>query len=298
MEYKDYYSILGVSKSADKDEIKRAYRKLARKYHPDVSTETNAEEKFKEAKEAYEVLSDPEKRQAYDTLGPNWKQGQDFSPPPGWEQAAGGFNRGGHSHANPEDFSDFFSELFGGRGFGSHGRGFQSQGQDAHVKITIPLTDAYHGATRQINLQMGRETKSLNVKIPAGVTEGQQIRLSGQGQPGVGGGASGDLYLEVHFEKEAQFHAEGKDIYTTVSIMPWDAALGGKISVPTLSGKVEMSIPAGSQSGAKLRLKGKGLPGKIIGDQYVVLKVMVPPANTAEKKALYEQMKMIMGAQS
>ncbi len=304
MEFKDYYQTLGVSKNAKKDEIKRAYRKLARKYHPDVSQEANAEEKFKEVKEAYEVLNDPEKRKAYDTLGPNWKNGQDFTPPPGWEQQqTGGFHHG-FTSGNQQDFSDFFEELFGQqRGGGFHhqssGRGFKSKGQDAHVKVLISLEDAFSGATRQIALQMPEVTaqgqivnkpKTLNVKIPKGIMQGQQIRLTGQGGPGLGGGPNGDLYLEVEFQDHPQFSIEGKDIYATVPIAPWEAALGAKISAPTLNGKVNLTVPANSQSGKKLRLKGKGLPAKTAGDQYVVLQVVVPPADTEAKRKLYKQM--------
>ena len=304
MEFKDYYKVLSVEKSATKDEIKRAFRRLARKYHPDVSKEKDAEEKFKEVKEAYEVLTDPEKRKAYDNLGADWRHGQDFTPPPGWEQSAGGFYTNNFNQGGAEGFSDFFSELFGGRGGfhsqrGGRAHGFQSKGQDASVKILIGLEDAYHGATRQINLQIPEmdqhgqvinKTKSLRVKIPQGVTQGQQIRLPGQGNPGMGGGPAGDLYLEIEFQDHPLYSVKNKDIYVNIPITPWEAALGATIKAPTLGGDVDVKIPTGSQSGKKLRLKGKGLPAKESGDQYIVLQIVVPQADTEAKRKLYETM--------
>jgi curved DNA-binding protein len=305
MEYKDYYKILGVSRTASEDEIKKAYRKLARKYHPDVSKEPNAEERFKETSEAYEVLRDPEKRRAYDQLGSEWQSGQEFRPPPNWEREFH-FGHGGLGG----DFSDFFESLFG-RGFGGFGgagagrrgfqqqRGFQQRGQDEHARIEITLEEAYHGGSRTLQLQVpevdaaGRaitRTKSLNVKIPAGVTEGQKIRLSGQGAPGIGGGPGGDLYLEVSIKPHPLYQLSGKDITLELPIAPWEAALGARVQVPTLGGRVTLNIPAGSQSGQRLRLHGRGLPGRPAGDQYVVLKIVNPPAESETAREVFRRM--------
>ena len=327
MEFKDYYKVLGVERSASADEIKRAYRKLARKYHPDINKEAGAEDKFKEVSEAYEVLSDAEKRKAYDQFGANWKEGQNFRPPPGWEEqygfggahpgggqaGAGGFGSGGFG-GNASDFSDFFETLFGkaGRarggaggfsGFSSRGGGggIRMKGEDVHARVTIDLADAYNGAQRAISLRIpeqdasGRVTyreKTLNVRIPKGVKEGQHIRLKGQGGPGIGGGPAGDLLMEIHFRPDTRFKAEGRDVYLDLPAAPWEAALGAKVKVPMPGGgTLEVKIPAGSQCGRKLRLKGKGIPGKIPGDFYVVIQVVLPPADTGKAKELYEQMK-------
>ncbi len=312
MEYKDYYKILAVERSASQDEIKRSYRKLARKYHPDVSKEANAEERFKELGEAYEVLKDPQKRAAYDRLGSSWQSGQDFRPPPGWDSgfefSGGGFTgaRGGGAG----DFSDFFENLFGaGSPFGGGGfrqrtggprGGFHGvRGEDHHAKVTIGLEDAFQGGEKLIHLEspevdnQGRvitTTRSLRVRIPEGVTEGRQIRLARQGSPGMAGGEPGDLYLEVEFEPHPLYRIEGKDIYINLPITPWEAALGAKVRVPTLGGRVGMSIPEGSRSGQKLRLRGRGLPGKPAGNQFVVLQIMTPPADTEAKRKFYEEM--------
>jgi curved DNA-binding protein len=297
MEFKDYYKTLGLKRDATADDIKRAYRKLARKYHPDVSKEPDAEARFKEINEANEVLKDPEKRKAYDQFGANWKEGQDFRPPPGWQQhgfgAGGGFAGGG-------DFSDFFETLFGqGRAGGGQRGGFRARGEDQLARISISLEDAFQGATHPINLNMPEQgpdgrvvssARTLNVRIPKGVTEGQRIRLAGQGSPGFGGGPAGDLYLEVGFQPHPHFHAEQRDIFLDLPITPWEAALGRTVTVPTLGGSVELRIPAGSQSGRKLRLKGRGLPGSSPGDQYVVLKIVTPAAHTDEARAFYERM--------
>ena len=305
MEFQDYYKLLGVSRNASDAEIKKAYRKLARKYHPDVSKEADAEEKFKQVKEAYEVLKDPEKRQAYDQFGQNWKQGQQFNPPPGWDaQGASGFAGGGFTGADAGDFSDFFENMFGGgagfrQGGFSGGRSFKTRGEDLHSKVTVNLEDAYHGTTRSIRLQVPEVTaqghiqhklKTLNVKIPKGVTAGQQIRLSGQGGAGQGGGKNGDLYLEVEFAKHPHFTVEDKNIYLHLPLAPWEAALGEKVTVPLISGKVDLKIPAGSESGKKMRLKGKGIPAKVPGDFYVILEIVTPKAETAAQKDLYANM--------
>ncbi len=310
MEFEDYYEVMGVKRDATQDEIKRAYRKLARKYHPDVSKEADAEEKFKRLGEAYEVLKDPEKRAAYDQLGKNWKAGQDFNPPPDWdagfEFSGGGFTgAGGAGGADTQAYSDFFESLFGQRsgGFSSAGasqRGFHMRGQDHHAKVLIDLEDAYHGATRNITLQVpevdasGHVTtrkRTLKVRIPKGVKQGQQIRLAGQGAPGMGQGGSGDLYLEIEFKPHPFYRVEGRDVYLELPVAPWEAALGGKVKVPTPAGKLDLTIPAGSGSGKKMRLKGKGIPGKKPGDFYVQLKIVLPPSDSEKARALYEKMK-------
>lgn len=302
MEYKDYYKTLGVNRDASADEIKRAYRKLARKYHPDVSKEENAEDKFKEVQEAYEVLQDPEKRKAYDSFGSDWQSGQDFRPPPGWEQ------QGFEQHFSDADFdvggfSDFFESLFGrggGPGRGRRSTHFRASGQDQYARIRISLEDAYHGATRSITLtvpetdaqgQVRQKQRELKVRIPAGVQAGQSIRLKGQGSSGIGGGKAGDLLLEVEYEPHPFFEVRKRDVYLDLPVAPWEAALGGKVTVPTLGGKVNLNIPANSQAGKQLRLKGRGLPGKPAGDQIVRLKIVTPPAKTEEQRKLYEQMR-------
>jgi curved DNA-binding protein len=311
MDYKDYYQIMGVERSSTQDEIKRAYRKLARKFHPDVSKEAKAEDKFKELQEAYEVLKDPEKRAAYDQLGARWKQGQDFRPPPDWGQ---GFERS--THFGGEDaagYSDFFSSLFGERSpFGASGqsgaggrggaRGFAASGQDHVARIEVTLEDAYRGGQQTIELKSPElaadghvvvKPRTLRVTIPAGVIEGQQIRLTGQGSPSMSGGRAGDLYLEVTFATHPHFTAQGRDITLTLPIAPWEAALGETVNVPTLGGSVDMRIPAGARAGQKMRLKGRGLPGPggTAGDQFIVLKIVTPPADTPRAREVYEQMK-------
>ena len=309
MDYKDYYQIMGVARGASQEEIKRAYRKLARKFHPDVSKEPNAEERFKELQEAYEVLKDPEKRAAYDQLGARWKAGQEFRPPPDWGrdfEFSGGF-AGGRDEA---DFSDFFASLFGaGSPFGRAGRaggaprgGYAPSGQDHYARIEISLEDAYRGGAHTIELKSPElqadghvvvKPRALRVTIPAGILEGQQIRLAGQGSSAVGRGRPGDLYLEVAFRPHPLFHVEGRDITLTLPVAPWEAALGATVPVPTPGGPVDMRIPPGARAGQKLRLKGRGLPGPggSAGDQYVVLKVVLPPADSPRARELYEQMK-------
>jgi len=305
MEYKDYYKILGVPRGASQEEIKRAYRRLARKYHPDVSKAPDAEERFKEINEAYEVLKDPEKRAAYDRLGSGWQAGQEFRPPPDWEEVFGGFRAGAAGAEDLGGFSEFFETLFGGgfRSRGGTGAGFRMRGQDQFARLRITLEEAYRGGTRTLELQVpeidarGRavtRTRRIQVRIPPGVTEGQQIRLAGQGAPGVGGGPPGDLYLEVELAPHPHFQAEGRDIHLTLPVTPWEAALGAKILVPTLGGPVSLKIPPGSQSGRKLRLKGRGLPGRPAGDQYVTLQIVTPPADTPQRRAFYERMREAM----
>ena len=299
MKYQDYYQTLGVSREASPDQVKKAYRRLARKYHPDVSDKPDAEERFKEVGEAYEVLKDSDKRAAYDQLGANWKAGQDFTPPPGWEQSFrfGGGDFGGRGAAGSFDFSDFFDALFRDAG-GLHQSGFAGgsmRGQNQTVKVRVGIDDAYRGAQRMLHLKTAngssQSIRKLNVKIPAGVTDGQQIRLAGQGQPGMGGGPNGDLFLQVELEPHGIYRPEGKDVYVELPITPWEAALGATIKVPTLGGKVDLKIPSDSPSGKKLRLKGRGLGSqKKPGDQYVVLQIVTPLANTPEAKAFYKKM--------
>jgi curved DNA-binding protein len=300
MEFRDYYEIMGVARDATQDDIKRAYRKLARKYHPDVSKEADAEARFKEVGEAYEVLKDPEKRTAYDQLGANWKAGQEFRPPPDWDQGFE-FHGGGFTGADAAGFSDFFESLFGrgsvGAGFGgARAGGFHAHGEDAHARVVIDLEDAYQGATRTLTLkhtELGGDgrpqlrERTLNVRIPRGVRQGQQIRLSGQGDPGIGQGKAGDLYLEVSFRPHAHYHVEGADVFLDLPVAPWEAALGATVKVPTPTGAVDLKIPAGSGNGRKLRLKGRGIPARAAGDLYVVLQVALPAADSEADRAAY-----------
>jgi len=300
MQFKDYYSLLGVGRESSADEIKRAYRRLARKYHPDVSKEPDAEERFKEVQEAYEVLKDPEKRAAYDQLGRDYRPGQEFRPPPDW---ASGFEFSGPRGGGGGGFSDFFEELFGaGSPFAGAraGRGFDARGEDHHARIELSLEQAFAGGTHPIELRHpemtpeGRvelRTRRLNVKIPPGVTDGQVIRLAGQGAPGMGRGGSGDLYLTVTLRPHPVFTVDKRDMALTLPVAPWEAALGATVRVPTLGGPVELRVPPGSSAGQRLRLKGRGLPGSPPGDQYVVLQVVLPPADTPQARELYEQMR-------
>ena len=296
MEFKDYYSIMGVARDATQDEIKRAYRKLARKYHPDVSKEADAEARFKELGEAYEVLKDPEKRAAYDQLGANWKAGQDFRPPPDWDagfEFSGGYQEG-------SAFSDFFESLFGRAAAGhAGGPGFRARGEDHHARILIDLEDAFQGATRTITLHAPQldgqghvrtRERTLNVRIPRGIRQGQHIRLAGQGTPGFGGGVAGDLYLDVEFKPHHLYRVDGRDLYLDLPLAPWEAALGDRVKVPTPEGIVDLTIPAASTAGRKLRLKGRGIPGKPAGDLYVVLQIALPPADSDSARQLYRTM--------
>ncbi len=305
MEFKDYYKIIGVARDATQDEIKRSYRKLARKYHPDVSKEANAEARFKELGEAYEVLKDAEKRAAYDQLGANWKGGQEFRPPPDWNTGFE-FSGGGFSGGDAADYSDFFASLFG-KEFRTGGAGRASahaKGEDHHAKVLIDLEDTYQGATRTITLRVPAmdaqghvvtKDRILNVTIPKGIRAGQHIRLSGQGSPGSGEGKAGDLYLEIEFRPHPLYRVDGRDLYLDLPVTPWEAALGATVKVPTLGGIVELKISEGSVSGRKMRLKARGIPGNPPGDCYVILSIALPPADTEAAKDLYRKMEQDLG---
>lgn len=310
MEFRDYYKVLGVERGAAADAIKAAYRRLARKYHPDVSKEADAEARFKEVQEAYEVLKDPQKRAAYDELGSEWKSGQQFRPPPDWGSGfefgggapggRGGRRAGRGGGASEQDFSEFFSSLFGGGSPFAGAERMHAGGRDHHARIDIELEEAYRGTTRTLELRhpevkadgtVEMRTRTVRVSIPAGVTTGQLIRLAGQGEPGAGEGGAGDLYLETHILPHRLYQLDNRDVTLAFPVAPWEAALGAAVAVPTLGGEVEMQIPAGSQSGQKLRLRGRGLPGSPPGDEYVQLKVVLPAANSPEARAVYEDMR-------
>lgn len=310
MKFKDYYQTLDLKKDASQDEIKRAYRKLARKLHPDVNKSHDAEEKFKELGEAYEVLQDPEKRAAYDKFGSNWQAGQDFEPPPNWD-AGFEFSGGGFTQADASQFSDFFESLFGkSKGFSQARPGFHphesfhARGQDVHAKILINLEDSYLGAQKSITLnrpvidQNGHVTTSphtINLSIPKGIMEGQQIRLEGQGGHGIGQAKKGDLFLEIAFAPHRLFTMNKRDVLLSLPVTPWEAALGATVTVPTLGGTVELKIPPGSQTGKKLRLKERGLSSATqSGHQYVTLSIVTPEPVTEAQKNLYEQMARLM----
>ncbi len=305
MEFKDYYQVLGVSKTADADEIKKAFRKLARKYHPDVSKEPDAAARMTALNEANAVLSDPEKRSAYDTLGSRHQAGQDFRAPPDWN-AGNEYSGAGMRDAEAQGFSDFFANLFGdsirsaggGRSQGRSGAQ-QMRGDDHHANVVIDLADAYSGATRAIKLRAARldesghvvnDERTLNVSIPKGLKAGQHIRLAGQGNAGFGGGAAGDLFLEVSFAHDPRYRVDGRDVIEPMPLAPWEAALGATIEMATPSGSVQVKVPAGSQTGGKLRLKGRGIPGDPAGDLYLEMTVVLPPADSEKAKALYETM--------
>ena len=298
MKFTDYYKVLGVDRDATAGEIKTAYRKLARKYHPDVNKDVDSEEKFKEIGEAYEVLKDTEKRAAYDQLGSQWKQGQDFRPPPEWDN---GFE---FSHGVGDDgaaYSDFFESIFGSGhgGFKSRQAGYRGRGQDHHARILIDIEDAYTGAKRDITLhapqidengRVSTRERSLRVAIPKGVQEGQHIRLAGQGMPGSGGAKAGDLYLQIGFHSHNLYKVDGRDVYLELPVAPWEAALGAKLKLPTPAGAVNLNIPEGSQSGRKMRLKGRGIPASTPGDMFVTLRIVLPQVKTEEDREIYRQM--------
>ena len=299
MEFKDYYKIMGVERNATEAQIKQAYRKLARKYHPDVSKEKDAEARFKEVGEAYEVLKSAEKRAAYDQLGQGHRAGEDFRPPPDWDS---GFEFSGAS-AGDSAYSDFFDALFGARarsGRRNAREGFQrGQGEDHHAKVLLDLEASLRGGTRPFTLRVpeidadGRlvsKERLLNVQIPKGIVAGQHIRLAGQGGRPPGDGTPGDLFIEVDFQPHPLYRIDGRDLYLELPVTPWEAALGATVQTPTPAGTVDLKIPAGSRAGSKLRLKGRGIPASPAGDFYVLLQVALPPANDDRAKAAYAAM--------
>lgn len=295
MEYKDYYKILGVERDASADDIRRAYRKLARKYHPDVSKEPDAEDRFKDASEAYEVLKDPEKRAAYDQIQPNAASGRGFTPPPDWDSGFE-FSRSSFTGADASSFSDFFSSLFGQGGFAGPAN---ARGQDHVSRLALNLEDAFTGGQRTITLrlpeadangQVVNRARNIKVNIPKGVRAGQQLRLAGQGSPGAGGGDAGDLYLEITFRPHPYYRLEGNDLILDLPVAPWEAALGATVKAPTPNGAVDLKIPPNSREGRRLRLKGRGMPGKTPGDLYAVLRIALPPADDEQSRALYQKM--------
>jgi curved DNA-binding protein len=313
MEFKDYYKILGVTDTASPEEIKKSYRKLARKFHPDVSKEAKAEDKFKELGEAYEVLKDPEKRAEYDQLkklGSVDREGR-FSPPPGWESASH-FSGGGFTDADSAHFSDFFESLFGRSGSAHRSytqtgqqRSFRMRGEDVHTRLALFLEEAFVGGERQITLRVpevdeqglvSHREKTLSVKIPPGLGQGQNLRLRGQGAPGIGGGENGDLFIDIEIAPHPLFDIDGKNLLLTLPVTPWEAALGAQVTVPTVTGKVSLKIPAGSLQGQKFRLKGKGLPGQPAGDQIVLLQIALPSSHLPDSQELYAKLAELEGS--
>lgn len=302
MKFRDYYEILGVERNATQEDIKRAYRKLARKYHPDVSKEADAEARFKEIGEANEVLRDPEKRAAYDRMGENWRAGQDFQPPPNWD--AGFEFSGGDFAGQAGDYSDFFETLFGARmrqaqAQQRRAQSMPRQGQDHHAKVLIDLEDAYRGARRAIRLAMPTidasghlvtQERELDVNIPRGIRAGQHLRLAGQGGPGIGNGPAGDLYLEIEFREDPRWRVDGRDVYVDLPLAPWEAALGASVPVRTPEGSLELTVPPNSSAGRRLRLRGKGIPSQPPGDLYAVVSIALPPANTDAQKEAWRTM--------
>ena len=315
VKFQDYYETLGVKRDASQDEVQKAFRKLARKYHPDVNKERGAEAKFKQLNEAYEVLKDPEKRKRYDLLGANYHAGQDFEPPPGFDFGGARFRRAGDGAAQGftgfGDFSDFFESLFGGAGmgtefgakFGSGQRAESSRrGEDHQAEIELSLEDVFHGGTKQVSFEQveyddrgvpHRALKTLKIKIPKGIRNGAVIRLSGQGASGVSGGTAGDLLLKVRIARHPRYKLEGDDLVLQLPIAPWEAALGGSVTVPTISGEIRVNIPAGAQSGQRLRVRGRGL-GKttgVHGDLFLELSIVVPGTLSDKERELMEQLK-------
>jgi curved DNA-binding protein len=306
MDYRDYYKALGVERDADADTIKRAWRRIARKHHPDVDDSADASERFKAAGEAYEVLKDPEKRAAYDALGAGWHQGEAFRPPPDWQARDFDFSGGGYTEADPGAFSAFFEELFGRRargfqaepgataGAGPGDARFAAAGQDQHATLTVDLRDSFHGATRKLTLQVpeigadGRmrlRDRTLSVTIPKGIAEGQTIRLKGQGGAGIGGGPAGNLYLDIAFAPDPVYTVAGRDLTRDLPVAAWEAALGARVGLPTPAGPVEVTVPAGARPGQKLRLRGRGLPGTPPGDLFATLRIVAPKAGSAAQRA-------------
>jgi curved DNA-binding protein len=299
VEFKDYYAALGVEKTATVDQIKRAYRKLARKYHPDLNKAADAEARFKDVAEAYEALHDPERRAAYDALGQDHRDGRSFTPPPGWDS---GFEYSGRGDAeDAQSHSDFFETLFGRQAAGARGprRSASQAGGDHHAKVEIELQDAYRGASRTVSLRTpqvdadGRVTlvtRQLVVNITKGVRNGQHLRLTGQGGAGFGEGPAGDLYLEIQIAPHAHFRVDDRDVYIDLPVAPWEAALGASVTLPTPDGQLKLTVPAGSASGRRLRLKGKGIPSQPPGDLYAVLTIALPPSQTAASREAWTQL--------
>jgi curved DNA-binding protein len=294
VEFKDYYKVMGVARDATEAQIKQAYRKLARKYHPDVSKEKDAEARFKEVGEAYEVLKSPEKRAAYDQLGQNYRPGEEFRPPPNWDS---GFEFSGAGPGNSA-YSDFFDSLFGAQARSGRGRGefHAGRGEDHHAKVLLDLEASLNGGPRTFTLRMpeideeGRlisKERTLNVQVPKGILGGQQIRLAGQGARAPGSGTPGDLYIEVEFQPHPLYRVDGKDLSLELPVTPWEAALGSSVKTPTPTGVVDLKVPPGSRAGSKLRLKGRGIPASPPGDFYVVLQIALPAANDDKAKAAY-----------
>lgn len=304
MEYKDYYQVMAVTRAASQADIKRAFKKLARKYHPDVSDDANAEAKFKALGEAYEVLKDPEKRAAYDQLGSNWQSGQPFSPPPDWDQGFeySDLDRAGHQGAS---FSDFFESIFGqkntqeqSKNHAGDANNHQYHGDDHHAKIVIDIEDAFHGATRTITLHspeldaqghVSRHERHLKIQIPKGIMQGQQIRLTGQGY-NLQGDKKGDLYLQIEFKSHQLYRVDGKNVEFDLPITPWEAALGATIKAPTPAGIIDLKIPPNSKSKSKLRIKGRGIPGKPAGDLFAVLSIVLPEGDSEKAQKIYNTM--------
>jgi curved DNA-binding protein len=315
VKFRDYYEILGVKRGAEQGDIQRAYRKLARKYHPDVNKAANAEDKFKELSEAYEVLKDPEKRKMYDQLGPDWRSGQDFRPPPEWGtqfRTGGGGRQAEFEWGGSGGFSDFFESLFGNQGFRQAGRGGQGgfgrgtvlrqAGSDQETTLRITLNEAFHGGTKPIVLQSQTvnqsglievQEKRYDIKIPAGILPGQKVRLPGQGGEGMGGGPRGDLYLKVELEPDPDYTLKERDIYMEVPVAPWEAVLGAEVEISTLSGNVSLKIAPGTQSGQKLRLRGKGMPNPKgqPGNLYATVVVRIPVLPTERERELFEELR-------
>jgi curved DNA-binding protein len=299
VEFKDYYKVMGVARDATDAQIKQAYRKLARKFHPDVSKEKDAEARFKEVGEAYEVLKSPEKRAAYDQLGKDYRPGQDFRPPPNWDSGFEFSGAGPGAGAGDESYSDFFDALFGAQARAGRGRSHGAhpgRGEDHHAKVMLDLQASLNGGTRSFTLRMpeidaeGRlvsKERTLNVQVPKGILAGQQIRLAGQGAKAHGEGKPGDLYIEVEFLPDPLYRVDGRDLYLELPVAPWEAALGATVKTPTPGGNVELKIPSGSHAGTKLRLKGRGIPAAPPGDFFVILQIALPPATGEKAQAAY-----------